>query len=111
MLDTGRIESGTLSVAPETSAVAALVERTRSTFLRGGGSRAVLVDLPPVLADRRRIVQVLDNPFTNAARHAPASSPIRGATPREEAALRRSQSRTITVTAARAVRPSSSTTA
>ena len=89
LLDTGRIESGTLSVAPEPSEVAALVERARSTFLSGGGRHAVLVDLPaglpPVMADRRRIVQVLNNLFANAARHAPTSSPIRVAAAREEA--------------------------
>ena len=89
LLDTGRIESGTLSVAPEPSEVAALVERARSTFLSGGGRHAVLVDLaarlPPVMADRRRIVQVLNNLFANAARHAPESSPIRVAAAREEA--------------------------
>ena len=34
-------------------------------------------DLPRVLADRRRIVQVLNNLLSNAARHSPESSPIR----------------------------------
>lgn len=89
LLDTGRIESGTLSVAPEPSEVAALVERARSTFLSGGGRHALLVDLPaglpPVMADRRRIVQVLSNLLANAARHAPESSPIRVGAVREEA--------------------------
>ena len=89
LLDTGRIESGTLSVAPEPSELATLVEQARSTFLSGGGRHAVLVDLPaglpPVMADRRRIVQVLNNLFANAARHAPESSPIRVAAAREEA--------------------------
>jgi K+-sensing histidine kinase KdpD len=81
LLDAGRIDSGTLSVAPEPSEVADLVERARSTFLSGGGRQALLVDLPvglpPVMADRRRIVQVLNNFFSNAARHAPESSSIR----------------------------------
>ena len=89
LLDTGRIESGTLSVAPEPSEVAALVEQARSTFLSGGGRHAVLVDLPAglpsVMADRRRIAQVLNNLFANAARHAPESSPIRVAAAREKA--------------------------
>ena len=44
-------ESGTLSVAPEPSEVAALVERARSTFVSGGGRHAALVDrrvtMPP----------------------------------------------------------------
>ena len=68
---------------------AALVERARSTFLSGGGRHAVLVDLPaglpPVMADRRRIVQVLNNLLSNAARHAPESTPIRVAAVREDA--------------------------
>ena len=33
-------------------------------------------DLPLVMADERRIVQVLNNLFSNAARHSPESSPI-----------------------------------
>ncbi len=89
LLDAGRIDSGTLSVTPEPSEVAALVERARSTFLSGGGRHAVLVDLPAglprVMADRRRIVQVLINLFSNAARHAPDSTPIRVAAVRENA--------------------------
>ena len=89
LLDTGRIESGTLSVAPEPSEVADLVERARTTFVSGGGRNAILIDLPaglpPVMADRRRIAQVLNNLFTNAARHIAESSPIRIVAAREEA--------------------------
>ncbi len=89
LLDAERIDSGTLSVAAESSDVAGLVERARSTFLSGGGRHAVLVDLPaglpPVMADRRRIVQVLNNLLSNAARHAPESTPIRVAAVREDA--------------------------
>ena len=81
LLDAGSIEAGTLTVAPEPSNVAALVDRARTTFLSGGGRHAVLIDLPPdlprAMADSERIVQVLNNLFSNAARHAPASSPIR----------------------------------
>ena len=81
LLDAGRIEAGTLSVSPEPSEVAALVDRSRNTFLSGGGRRTVLIDLPPdlprVMADRRRVVQVLNNLFSNAARHSPESTPIR----------------------------------
>ncbi len=80
LLDAGRIEAGTLSVSPEPSAVAALVDRARNTFLSGGGRHSVLIDmspdLPPVMADRRRIAQVLNNLIANAASHSPASSPI-----------------------------------
>ena len=81
LLDAGRIEAGTLSVSPEPSEVAALVERARSTFLSAGGRHSVLIDLPPdlprVLADRRRMVQVLNNLLSNAARHSPDAAPIR----------------------------------
>ncbi len=81
LLDAGSIEAGTLTVAPEPSSVAALVDRARNTFLSGGGRHAVLIDIPPdlprVMADRGRIVQVLNNLLSNAARHAPESSPIR----------------------------------
>ena len=81
LLDAGRIESGTLSVSPEPSAVADLVEQARGTFLRGDGGRGVAVDLadglPPVLADRRRVVQVLNNLLANAAGNTDTSSTIR----------------------------------
>ena len=80
LLDAGRIETGTLSVSPEPCEVAALVEEARNTFLSGASLHSVLIDLPPVLplvmADRRRIVQILNNLFSNAARHSPQSTPI-----------------------------------
>ncbi|MDE0387642.1 MAG: ATP-binding protein, partial [Rhodospirillales bacterium] len=81
LLDAGRIEAGMLSVAPEPSEVAALVDRARNTFLSGGARHTVYIDLPPdlppVMADQRRIVQVLNNMLANAARHSPESAPIR----------------------------------
>ena len=87
LLDTGRIEAGTLAVSPEPSAVADLVEQARSTFLGGDAGRGLAVDLagdlPPVMADRRRIVQVLNNLLANAARHTPASAVVRVAAVRE----------------------------
>ena len=81
LLDAGSIEAGTLTVAPEPTSVVSLVDRARTTFLSGGGRHPVLVELPPglplAMADRERIVQVLNNLLSNAARHAPPSSPIR----------------------------------
>ena len=41
LLDAGRIETGTLSVDPEPSEVAGLVDQARNTFLSGGGRHAV----------------------------------------------------------------------
>ena len=81
LLDHGRIVTGTLSVSPEPAEVAALVEQARSTFQSGAGSRVLTIDLPEnlprVMADRARIVQVLNNLFSNAAKHSSESSPIR----------------------------------
>ncbi len=80
LLDAGRIDTGTLSVAPEASEVSVLVDQARSTFQSGGSKHALMIDLPRdlprVMADRARIRQVLINLLVNAARHAPESSPI-----------------------------------
>ena len=81
LLDVARIETGTLSVSPESTQVAALVDDARNTFLNAGGRSNVRIelslDLPLVMGDSRRIVQVLSNLLTNAARHSPESSVIR----------------------------------
>ena len=81
LLDAGHIAAGTLSVSPKPTEVADVVEQARSAFLGGGAAHAILIDLPGglprILADRGRIVQVLNNLFANAARLAPPSSPIR----------------------------------
>ncbi len=88
LLDAGRINTGTLSVAPEPSDLAELVERARDTFIGGGGRHGIIVDIPirppRVMVDRQRIVQVLNNLFANAARHAPESSSIRVTAASEE---------------------------
>ena len=80
LLDQGRIETGTLSVSTEPAEVAGLVDQARNTFLGIGGRHTVRIDLPEdlprVMADPQRIVQVLNNLFSNASRHAPESSPI-----------------------------------
>ena len=89
LLDAGRIETGTLSVAPEAAEVADLVDQARTTFVSGGSRHRIAIDLPPglprVLADRRRIEQVLGNLLANAARHSPETMPIRIAANREGA--------------------------
>ena len=87
LLDAGRIEAGTLAVDPEPTEVASLVEQARKMFLSGEGRHPVQIDLPPdlprVMADRVRIVQVLTNLLSNAARHSALSSPIRVSAMRE----------------------------
>ena len=80
LLDMTRVETGTLSVAPEPSDAGVLVDKARNTFLSGEIIRNIDIDLEPdlpqVMADRRRIVQVLGNLLTNAAKHSPESSHI-----------------------------------
>ena len=87
LLDAGRIDTGTLSVAPEPTAVGELVEQARTAFLSGDGRHAVHIDLPEglprVMVDRGRIVQVLNNLLANAARHSPEAAPIRIAAERD----------------------------
>ena len=81
LLDVARIETGALPVSPEPAEVAALVDRARSAFGNAGGGNILEIDIPPdlplVLADRRRVVQVLVNLLTNAARHSPPGSAVR----------------------------------
>ena len=80
LLDVARIETGELSVAPAPAEVATLVDEARSRFQSGGGRNNLRIDLSPelplVMADGRRIIQVLNNLLTNAARHSHEASAI-----------------------------------
>ncbi len=80
LLDVARIETGTLTVNPEPAEAAALVDRARNAFFSAGGKNNLDIDIEPslplVMADRLRIVQVLGNLLTNAARHSQESSVI-----------------------------------
>ena len=88
LLDVARIETGTLPVTPEPAEVAVLVDRARSTFTSAGGRNNLAIDIPPdlplVMADRRRIVQVVGNLLSNAAKHSSESSVIRISAVRED---------------------------
>ena len=88
LLDVARIKTGTLPVSPEPAEIASLVDRARNTFLSGGGKNDLDFDLTPdlplVMADRQRIVQVLGNLLSNAAKYSPASSIIRVTAVRED---------------------------
>lgn len=81
LLDVAHIKTGALSVNPEALNVAELVEQARSTFVSAGSLQRVHVDvpadLPQVVADRQRVLQVLNNLLSNAAKHSPESSIIR----------------------------------
>ena len=81
LLDVARIGDGSLTLYSEPSDVGALVERARIAFLSGNARHDMQIDLaadlPRVMADRRRIVQVLGNLLENAARHSPGRATIR----------------------------------
>ena len=87
LLDVARIETGELSVAPVPAVVASLVDEARSRFQSGGGRNNLRIDLSPelplVMADGRRIIQVLNNLLSNAARHSHEASAIGVAAVRE----------------------------
>ncbi len=87
LLDVARIETGTLPVAPEPADAAVLVDQARNRFLSSGGRSNLHIDLaadlPLVMADRTRVVQVLTNLLANAARYSPEASPIRVKVARE----------------------------
>ena len=89
LLDAGLIGAGMLNVDPAPEEPAGLVERARTAFAAGGGNHTVTVelpeDLPRVMADARRIAQVLNNLFANAARHSAETAPIRVAARRDGA--------------------------
>jgi len=80
LLDVARIETGTLSVAPEPSDTAKLVDEARIMFLSSGRTNRIHIDvapdMPQIMTDRRRIVQVLSNLLSNAAKHSNELSTI-----------------------------------
>ena len=80
LLDMARIETGTLSVSPQPADVTRLVDEAKNRFLTAGGRNELQLelapDLPLVMADGRRIVQVIGNLLSNAARYSPELSPI-----------------------------------
>ena len=88
LLDVARIETGTLPVTPEPAEVAVLVDRARSAFTSAGGRNNLATDIPPdlplVMADRRRVVQVVGNLLSNAAKHSSESSVITVTVVRED---------------------------
>ena len=88
LLDVARIETGTLPVNPEPAEVAVLVDRARSAFTSAGGRNNLDIDIPPdlplVMADRRRVIQVVGNLLSNAAKHSSESSVIRISAVRED---------------------------
>ena len=88
LLDIARIETATLPFTPEPTEITVLVERARNAFQSVSGRNSLAIDIEPnlplVMADKRRIVQVLSNLLTNAARHSSDSSTIKVSAARED---------------------------
>ena len=80
LLDVTRIEAGRLSMEPGPAVLADIVEEARVIFEHSQYPHPLEVMLPsrlPALrADGRRIVQVLSNLFTNAAKYSSPTAPI-----------------------------------
>lgn len=80
LLDVAHIEMGALAVDPQPTVVADIIDDARNTFLSEGAQSNIRVDLardlPLVLAEKRRIVQVLINLLANAATYSKESSKI-----------------------------------
>ena len=81
LLDVARIETGTLPVSPEPTDLAVLIGEAENAFRIGGNRHDLRIDVPPdlpwIMADKSRILQVLGNLLANASRHSPESSTIR----------------------------------
>ena len=80
LLDVARIETGTLPVSPQPTDLAVLLGEAANAFRIGGYRHNLRIDIPQdlpwVMGDKSRIVQVLGNLLANAARHSPESSTI-----------------------------------
>ena len=81
LMDAAQIETGSLSVSPDSVDLAVMLDQARNMFTGEGHGNPVQIDLPAdlprVRADQQRIVQVVVNLLSNAARHSPESSTIR----------------------------------
>ena len=89
LVDMTHIEAGTLSVNPEPTDVADLLDQAREAHVHSGAANnSVELDLPPglprVMADQRRILQVLGNLLASVSQYSSKSSTVRiGALPRD----------------------------
>ena len=88
LLDVASIETGTLSVSPEPTDVETLTMEAGNAFRLSGHRHTLSIDVPPdlpwIMVDRKRMVQVLGNLLVNAARHSPEFSTVRLAAVQEE---------------------------
>jgi len=87
LLDSSRLETGTLSMTPEPTRLNGLIRdtaaRTLSVYPDMDLRLEVPDELPLLLVDPARIAQVLDNLLSNARKYAPGSRVILRAIPQE----------------------------
>ena len=80
LLDLAHIETGNLPVSPEPTDLAVLAGEAGNSFRIGRYRHKIQIDIPDdlpwVMADRAKMLQVLGNLLTNAARHSPETSTI-----------------------------------
>ena len=79
LLDVTRIEAGELSISLSPFDLREALEEAKSMFVLNGGYQEISIETPgPMLvdADRRRIVQVLNNLLSNAGKYSPESAAI-----------------------------------
>ena len=81
LVDMTQIESGTLSVIPEPTDMADLLRRVRDVHIRAAASNSVELELAPnlprVMADEPRMIQVLGYLIASVSRYASRSSSVR----------------------------------
>ena len=108
LLDVARIETGTLAISPEPTDVAVLVGEARNSFRSTGNGHIIEIDVPQdlpwIMADRLRMLQLLGNLLNNAAKNSSPSSSHTG----ERRAGRRSTWRCRSPTRAEASPPTAS---
>ena len=88
LLQVAQIETGTLSIQPEPVAPTEVIDEAKNRFADVGGMERVAIVLDPrlplVMADRRRIAQVMGNLLGNAGKFSPDSSTIQIAATRKD---------------------------
>ena len=92
LVDMTQIEAGSLSISPEPTDLGSMLDEARQAHVALEGTAhsikvEVAPDLPAVMADRRRILQVLDNLLDSVCRYSPNPSAIKLGALEEDASV------------------------